>query len=145
MLVSLRDTVVAVQDAWLRLSRTPYCEVVDLSAWLTTVVTRISLNMLRSRKTRCETYMPEPIIDRAAGTSPEHAALLANTIGLALQVVLETIAPPERVAFVLHDIFAMPFEEIAPIVERSADAAPQLASRARRRVQARRVPTGADV
>jgi RNA polymerase sigma-70 factor (ECF subfamily) len=113
-------------------------EVDDLGAWLTTVVTRISLNMLRSRKTRSEASMPEPIIDRAAGTSPEHAALLANAVGLALQVVLDTLAPPERVAFVLHDIFGMPFEDIAPIVERTPDAARQLASRARRRVQARK-------
>jgi len=145
MLGSLSDAEDAVQDAWFRFSRAAYGEVDDLSAWLTTVVTRISLNMLRSRKTRNETYMPEPIIDRAAGTSPEHAALLKNTVGLALQVVLETLAPPERVAFVLHDIFDMPFEEIAPIVERTPDAARQLASRARRRVQARKATPDADV
>src|SRR5262252_507603 len=145
MLGSLSDAEDAVQDAWFRFSRAAYGEVDDLSAWLTTVVTRISLNKLRSRKTRNETYMPEPIIDRAAGTSPEHAALLKNTVGLALQVVLETLAPPERVAFVLHDIFDMPFEEIAPIVERTPDAARQLASRARRRVQARKATPDADV
>jgi len=145
MLGSLSDAEDVVQEAWLRLSGTAYEEVDDLSAWLTTVVVRLSLNVLRSRKTRSETYMPDPIVDSAAGTSPEHAALLANTVGLALQVVLETLAPPERVAFVLHDIFAMPFEEIAPIVERSADAARQLASRARRRVQARKVTTDDDV
>src|SRR5262252_4849810 len=145
MLGSLSDAEDVVQEAWLRLSGTAYEEVDDLGAWLTTVVTRISLNMLRSRKTRNETYMPEPIIDRAAGTSPEHAALLKNTVGLALQVVLETLAPPERVAFVLHDIFDMPFEEIAPIVERTPDAARQLASRARRRVQARKATPDADV
>src|SRR4029453_15050008 len=98
-------------------------------------VARISLNMLRSRATRSETRLPDPIIDRADGTSPEHGALLANTVGLALLVVLETLAPAERVAFVLHDIFDMPFEEIAPIVERTPDAARQLASRARPRVR----------
>ena len=140
MLGSLNDAEDAVQEAWLRLSGTSYDEVDDLGAWLTTVVARISLNMLRSRKTRSETHVPDPIIDRADGTSPEHAVLLANTVGLALQVVLETLAPPERVAFVLHDMFGMPFEEIAPIVERTPDAARQLASRARRRVQTRKAP-----
>src|SRR5215831_8290213 len=145
VLGSLSDAEDAVQEAWLRLSRTAHGEVEDLGAWLTTVVSRVSLNMLRSRKTRRETYMPEPIIDRAAGTSPEHAALLKNTVGLALQVVLETLAPPERVAFVLHDIFDMPFEEIAAIVERTPDAARQLASRARRRVQSRKATPDVDL
>jgi RNA polymerase sigma factor (sigma-70 family) len=145
MLGSLSEAEDAVQDAWLRLSGTAYGEVDDLGAWLTTVVARISLNMLRSRKTRSETHVPEPIIDRADGTSPEHGALLANTVGLALLVVLETLTPAERVAFVLHDIFGMPFEEIAPIVERTPDAARQLASRARRRVQARNAAPDADV
>src|SRR5215831_425355 len=121
MLGSLSYAEDAVQEAWLRLSGTAYGEVEDLGAWLTTVVVRVSLNMLRSRRTRSGTYMPEPIIDRAAGMSPEHAVLLANTVGLALQVVLETLPPPERVAFVLHDIFGMPFDEIARIVERSPD------------------------
>src|SRR5262249_74013 len=139
------DAEDAVQEAWLRLSGTAYGEVDDLGAWLTTVVARISLNMLRSRKTRSEDSMPEPIIDRAAGTSPEHAALLPTMVGLALQVVLETLAPPERVAFVLHDIFGVPFEEIAPIVQRTPAAARQLASRARRRVQARRATPDAGV
>jgi RNA polymerase sigma factor (sigma-70 family) len=137
MLGSLSEAEDAVQEAWLRLSGTAYGEVDDLGAWLTTVVARISLNMLRSSKTRGETHVPDPIIDRADGTNPEHGALLANSIGLALQVVLETLAPAERVAFVLHDIFGMPFQEIAPIVERTPEAARQLASRARRRVQAR--------
>jgi RNA polymerase sigma-70 factor (ECF subfamily) len=100
--------------------------------------------MLRSRKTRSETYVPEPIIDPAGGASPEHAALLADGVGLALLLVLETLAPAERVAFVLHDIFDMPFEEIAPIVERTPDAARQLASRGRRRVQARNTVADAD-
>jgi RNA polymerase sigma factor (sigma-70 family) len=144
MLGSLSDAEDAVQEAWLRLSGTGY-EVDDLGAWLTTVVARISLNMLRSRKTRSETHVPEPIVDRADGTSPEHAALLANTVGLALLVVFETLAPAERVAFVLHDIFGMPFQEIAPIVERTPDAARQLASRARRRIQARNATPDADV
>ena len=138
MLGSLSDAEDAVQEAWLRVSGVAYDEIDDLGAWLTTVVARISLNMLRSRKTRSETRVPDPIIDRADGTSPEHAVLLADTVGLALAVVLETLAPAERVAFVLHDIFGMPFEEIAPIVERTPDAARQLASRARRHIQDRK-------
>jgi len=145
MLGSVSEAEDAVQEAWLRLSGTADAEVDDLSAWLTTVVARISLNLLRSRKTRGETHVPEPIIDRADGTSPEHGALLANTVGLALLVVLETLAPAERIAFVLHDIFGMPFEEIAPIVERTPDAARQLASRARRRIQARNTSPDVDV
>jgi RNA polymerase sigma factor (sigma-70 family) len=145
MLGSLSEAEDAVQEGWLRLSGTAYGEVEDLGAWLTTVVARISLNMLRSRTTRSETRLPDPIIDRADGTSPEHGALLANTVGLALLVVLETLAPAERVAFVLHDIFDMPFEQIAPIVERTPDAARQLASRARRRVRERKATSDADV
>jgi RNA polymerase sigma-70 factor (ECF subfamily) len=145
MLGSQSEAEDAVQDAWLRLSGTTYGKVDDLSAWLTTVVARLSLNRLRSRKTRSETHLPEPIIDRADGMSPEHRALLANTVGLALLVVLETLAPAERVAFVLHDIFGMPFDEIAPIVERTPDAARQLASRARHRVQERNATPDADV
>ena len=145
MLGSLSEADDAVQEAWLRLSGTAHAEVDDLSAWLTTVVARISLNVLRSRKTRAETHVPEPIIDRLEGTSPEHGALLANTVGLALLVVLETLAPAERVAFVLHDIFGMAFEEIAPIVERTPEAARKLASRARRRIQARKATPAADL
>src|SRR5262245_19361997 len=145
MLGSLSEAEDAVQEGWLRLSGTTYGEVEDLGAWLTTVVARISLNMLRSRKTRSETGLPDPIIDRADGTSPEHEALLANTVGLALLVVLETLAPAERVAFVLHDIFDMPFEEIAPILERTPDAARQLASRARRRVRERKAAPDPDM
>jgi RNA polymerase sigma-70 factor (ECF subfamily) len=145
LLGSLSEAEDAVQEAWLRLSGTAYTEVDDLSAWLTTVVARISLNVLRSRKTRSATHIPDPIIDRLDGMSPEHAALLANTIGLALLVVLETLPPAERIAFVLHDIFGMPFEEVAPIVERTPDAARQLASRARRRVQARNATPDVDV
>jgi RNA polymerase sigma-70 factor, ECF subfamily len=139
MLGSLSDADDAVQEAWLRLSRTDASAVENLGGWLTTVVARVSLNMLRSRKTRREepmsVHMPDPIVDPAAGTSPEHEALLADSVGLALLVVLETLSPPERIAFVLHDMFAVPFDEIAAIVDRSPEAARQLASRARRRVQ----------
>ncbi|HYQ29257.1 MAG TPA: sigma-70 family RNA polymerase sigma factor [Polyangiaceae bacterium] len=145
MLGSRSEAEDAVQEAWLRLSGTAADEVDELGAWLTTVVARISLNVLRSRKTRSLAQLPDPIVDRADGTSPEHAALLANTLGLALLVVLETLAPAERVAFVLHDIFGMPFEEIAPVIERTPEAARQLASRARRRVQARNATPDADI
>jgi RNA polymerase sigma factor (sigma-70 family) len=145
MLGSLSEAEDAVQEAWLRLSGTAHGEVDDLRAWLTTVVARISLNMLRSRKTRNETHVPEPILDRADGTSPEHAALLADGVGLALLVVLETLPPAERVAFVLHDILDMAFAEIAPIIDRTPDATRQLASRARRRVQTRNPISDADV
>jgi RNA polymerase sigma factor (sigma-70 family) len=149
MLGSLSEAEDAVQEAWLRLGGTADGEVDNLRAWLTTVVARIALNMLRSRKTRSETHVPEPIIDPADGASPEHAALLADGVGLALLLVLETLAPAERVAFVLHDIFDMPFDEIAPIVQRTPDAARQLASRGRRRVQERnaipQADAGADV
>ena len=139
MLGSLSDADDAVQDAWLRFSRADTSEVENLKAWLTTVVSRVSLNMLRSRQTRREEgyapHMPDPIIDSPNGTDPEHQALLADSVGVALLVVLDTLSPPERLAFVLHDIFAVPFDEIAPIVDRSPEAARQLASRARRRVQ----------
>jgi RNA polymerase sigma-70 factor (ECF subfamily) len=145
MLGSQSEAEDAVQEAWLRLSGAAHEEVDNLAAWLTTVVARIALNMLRSRKKRSETYVPEPILDRPDGTSPEHAALLANHLGLALFVVLEMLSPAERVAFVLHDVFGMPFEEIAPIVERTPDAARQLASRARRRVQSRNADPDPDV
>jgi RNA polymerase sigma factor (sigma-70 family) len=139
MLGSLSEADDAVQETWLRLSRVDADEVENLGGWLTTVVARVSLNMLRSRRSRREEpldlRMPEPIVDRADGTDPEHEALLADSVGLALLVVLETLSPPERLAFVLHDMFALPFDEIAPIVGRSPEAARQLASRARRRVQ----------
>jgi len=145
MLGSLSEADDAVQEAWLRTSRADTEEVENLGAWLTTVVARVSLNMLRSRNVRREeplgVRVPEPIVDRADGTDPEHEALLADSVGLALLVVLETLSPAERLAFVLHDMFAVPFDEIAPIVDRSPEAARQLASRARRRVRAeRRVP-----
>ena len=141
MLGSLSEADDAVQEAWLRLSRSDADEIENLGGWLTTVVGRVSLNMLRSRRTRREepldaVHVPEPIVDRVDGTDPEHEALLADSVGLALLVVLETLSPPERLAFVLHDIFAVPFDEIAPIVDRSPEAARQLASRARRRVRA---------
>jgi RNA polymerase sigma-70 factor (ECF subfamily) len=139
MLGSLSEADDAVQDAWLRLSRADRSDVENLRAWLTTVVARVALNMLRSRKTRREqpldVRVPDPIIDPADGTDPEHEALLADSVGLALLIVLETLTPAERLAFVLHDMFAIPFEEIAPIVERSPEATRQLASRARRRVR----------
>jgi RNA polymerase sigma factor (sigma-70 family) len=139
MLGSLSEADDAVQDAWLRLSRTDAGEVEDLGAWLTTVVARVSLNMLRARnRQRVEPlrpHVPDPIVGRADGGDPEQEALLADSVGLALLVVLETLTPAERLAFVLHDMFAVPFEAIAPIVERSPQAARQLASRARRRVR----------
>jgi RNA polymerase sigma factor (sigma-70 family) len=130
MLGSLSEADDAVQDAWLRLNRTS--DVENLGAWPTTVVTRICLNMLRARR---ELQMPDPIIDPVDEIDPEHEALLADSVGLALLVVLETLSPPERVAFVLHDVFAVPFDEIARTLDRSPDAARQLASRARRRVR----------
>ncbi len=139
MLGSLSDADDAVQDAWLRFSRADTSDVENLKAWLTTVVARVSLNMLRSRKTRREEsyapHMPDPIVDGLDVTDPEHQALLADSVGVALLVVLDTLSPAERLAFVLHDIFAVPFDQIAPIVDRSPEAARQLASRARRRVQ----------
>jgi RNA polymerase sigma-70 factor (ECF subfamily) len=126
----------AVQEAWLRVSRSDADEIENLGAWLTTVVGRISLNMLRSRKSRHEesfdTWEAEPIAD---GVDPEDEALLADSVGLALLIVLERLTPAERLAFVLHDMFGVPFDEIAPIVERSPEATRQLASRARRRVR----------
>jgi RNA polymerase sigma-70 factor, ECF subfamily len=139
VLGSLTEADDAVQEAWLRLNRTDADEIENLGAWLTTVVARVSLNMLRARNTRREeplgVRMPDPIIDRTDGTDPEHEALLADAVGMALAVVLETLSPAERLAFVLHDMFAVPFDEIGRIVDRTPDAARQLASRARRRVR----------
>jgi RNA polymerase sigma factor (sigma-70 family) len=139
MLGSVSEADDAVQEAWLRLSRSGADDVENLRAWLTTVVARVCLDMLRSRKARREDplgpHVPEPIVSSQAGLDPEHEALLADSVGLALFVVLETLAPAERLAFVLHDMFGVPFDEIAPIVGRSPTAARQLASRARRRVQ----------
>jgi RNA polymerase sigma factor (sigma-70 family) len=139
MLGSLAEADDVVQEAWLRASRAGTDEVENLDGWLTTIVARVALNALRSRDTRreqpLEEYLPDPIIDSVDGTDPEHETLLADSVGLALLVVLEALTPGERLAFVLHDMFAMPFEEIAPIVERSPEATRQLASRARRRVR----------
>ncbi len=139
MLGSLSEADDAVQEGWLRLSRSDTSDVENLRAWLTTVVARVCLNVLRSRRTRREeplgVHVPDPVVSPADGTQPEHEALLADSVGLALLVVLETLAPAERLAFVLHDMFAVPFEEIAALVDRSPAATRQLASRARRRVQ----------
>ena len=149
MLGSLAEADDAVQEAWVRLSRTDTGAVENLEGWLTTVVARVALNMLRSRRSRREApigvHLPDPIIDPADGTDPEHEALLADAVGLALLVVLETLSPAERLAFVLHDMFAVPFEQIAPIVERSPEATRQLASRARRRVRGATPPPDADL
>ncbi len=149
MLGSLTEADDAVQEAWLRLSRSDHDEIENLPAWLTTVVARVSLNMLRSRNSRREApidelHVPEPIVDRLDETDPEHEALLADSIGLALLVLLETLSPAERLSFVLHDMFAVPFNEIAPIVDRSPDAVRQLASRARRRVRGAAPPPDTD-
>src|SRR6516162_6594632 len=137
MLGSLSEAEDAVQEAWLRLSGSR-TRIENLSGWLTTVVARVCLRMLRARESRREeplgVRIPDPIVDPADGTDPEHEALVADSVRLALLVVLETLAPAERIAFVLHDMFAVPFHQIAPIVDRSPAAARQLASRARRRV-----------
>jgi RNA polymerase sigma-70 factor, ECF subfamily len=139
MLGSLSEADDAVQEAWLRLSRADTDNVQNLGGWLTTVVGRVCLNMLRSRTTRREDpldpHVPDPIVSPEGAADPEQEALLADSVGLALLVVLEMLPPAERLAFVLHDMFAVPFDEIGPIVGRSATAARQLASRARRRVQ----------
>lgn len=139
MLGSLSEADDAVQEAWLRLSGADTSAVENLEGWLTTVVARVCLDMLRSRKSRQEqpfgVHVPDPIVDHQDGTGPEHQALIADAVGLALLVVLDTLAPAERLAFVLHDLFALSFDEIAPIVDRSPVAARKLASRARRRVR----------
>jgi RNA polymerase sigma-70 factor (ECF subfamily) len=139
MLGSLAEADDAVQEGWLRLTRTDAGSVENLTGWLTTVVARICLDMLRSRKSRREesldVHVPDPVLSRDDGADPEHQAVLADSVGLALLVVLETLNPPERLAFVLHDMFGVPFDDIARIVDRSPDAAKQLASRARRRVR----------
>ncbi|MFF4160030.1 sigma-70 family RNA polymerase sigma factor [Streptomyces sp. NPDC001678] len=139
MLGSLSEADDAVQEAWLRLARTDTGDVANLGGWLTTVVGRVCLDMLRSRNTRGEqpldVHVPDPVVSGADGIDPEHEALLSDSVGLALLVVLESLAPAERLAFVLHDMFAVPFDEIAPMVGRTPAAARQLASRARRRVR----------
>jgi RNA polymerase sigma-70 factor (ECF subfamily) len=149
MLGSLSEADDAVQETWLRLSRSDISGVENLGAWLTTVVARVCLDMLRSRKSRREeplaAHAPEPIGSRAGRGDPEQEALLADSVGLALLVLLDTLKPAERLAFVLHDIFAVPFDEIAPIVGRSPSAARQLASRARRRVRGATTVEDADL
>src|SRR5439155_3881497 len=147
MLGSVTEADDAVQDAWLRLNRADASNVDNLGGWLKTVVARLCLDMLRSRTARREepigVHVPEPIVSSADGVDPEQEALLADSVGLAMLVVLETLTPAERLAFVLHDTFALPFDEIAPIVGRSTEATRQLASRARRRV--RGASTSSDV
>jgi RNA polymerase sigma-70 factor (ECF subfamily) len=147
MLGSATEAEDAVQEAWLRLSRSDTDEVDNLGGWLTTVVARVCLDMLRSRRARREDYvgswLPEPVVTIENG--PEDEAVLADSVGLALLVVLDTLTPAERLAFVLHDMFGMPFDEIAPIVERSEAAARQLASRARRRVRGARPSSDVDL
>jgi RNA polymerase sigma factor (sigma-70 family) len=144
MLGSVIEADDAVQEAWIRLSRTDTSDVENLRAWLTTVVGRVCLNMLRARKSRREesldVHVPDPLVSRGNGVDPEHEALVGDSVGLALLVVLDTLSPAERVAFVLHDVFGVPFDKIAPILGRSSTAARQLASRARRRVRGAPVP-----
>jgi RNA polymerase sigma-70 factor, ECF subfamily len=139
MLGSSSEADDAVQEAWLRLSRSEAGSIQNLNGWLTTVVSRVCLDMLRARKARreqsLEAQLPEPLVDQTGGTAPEREALLADSLGMALLVVIEKLSPAERVAFVLHDMFAISYEEIAPILERSSTATRQLASRARRRLQ----------
>lgn len=148
MLGSVAEADDAVQDAWLRLARTDVTSVNNLGAWLTTVVARLCLNVLRAREQRredsFEVHVPDPVVSYDDGSDPEHEAVLADEVGLALLVVLDTLAPAERLAFVLHDMFAVPFEEIATLLERSPAATRQLASRARRRVQDRAPVPDAD-
>ena len=139
MLGSTSEADDAVQEAWIRLSRSDAAAIENLEAWLVTAVGRVALNMLRSRRTRREQpldeRLPDPIVDRADGVDPEHEALLADSVGLALLVVLEALTPAERLAYVLHDMFSVSFDEIGTILERSPEAARQLASRARRRIR----------
>jgi RNA polymerase sigma factor (sigma-70 family) len=148
MLGSTSEADDAVQETWIRLSRSKAGEIDNLEAWLVTAVGRVALNMLRSRRRRREqpldAHLPDPIVDRADGIDPEHQALLADSVGLALLVVLETLTPAERLAYVLHDMFAVPFGEIGAILDRSPDAARQLASRGRRRVRGADTPPDAD-
>jgi RNA polymerase sigma factor (sigma-70 family) len=145
MLGSQAEADDAVQEAWLRLSRQDATSIDNLGGWLTTVVARVCLDMLRSRKARREQPIDDNVPEPVADENAEQEALLADSVGLALQVVLQTLAPPERVAFVLHDLFAVPFDDIAPIVGRSTEATRQLASRARRRVQGKPAIPDAEV
>ncbi len=149
MLGDLTEADDAVQESWLRLNRSDTSGVENLGGWLTTVVARVCLDMLRSRESRREepldVHVPAPIVSHEDGIDPEQEALLADSVGLALLVVLDTLNPAERLAFVLHDLFAVPFDEIAPIVGRSPTAARQLASRARRRVRGGATEPDADL
>ena len=149
MLGSLSEADDAVQESWLHLSRSDVSGVENLGGWLTTVVSRVCLDMLRARASRREellsAHVPDPIVSRKGGIDPEYEVLVGDSVGLALLVILETLAPAERLAFVLHDVFSVPFDEIAPIVRRSPTAARQLASRARRRVQGAATVQDADL
>jgi RNA polymerase sigma factor (sigma-70 family) len=149
MLGSIADAEDAVQEAWLRMNQTDSASINNINGWLTTVVGRVSIDMLRARRARREdmpgTWLPEPVISDADDLDPEQQTLLADSIGVALLVVLESLHPAERLAFVLHDMFAVPYEEIAPIVEKSPAATRQLASRARRRVQGSSAVSDADL
>src|ERR671919_117463 len=149
MLGSVSEVDDAVQEAWLRLNRADAADIDNLGGWLTTVVARVCLDMLRSRQSRREEPFtpdaPEPVATGTSGSTPEEEALLADSVGLALLVVLDRLTPAERLTFVLHDMFAVPFEEIVPIVGRSPEAARQLASRARRRVQGETAVPDADL
>jgi RNA polymerase sigma factor (sigma-70 family) len=139
MLGSTSEADDAVQEAWIRLSRSDADQIDNLEAWLVTAVARVALNLLRARRTRGEepldAHLPDPIVDPADGIDPEHQALLADSVGLALLVVLQTLTPAERLAYILHDMFAIPFEQIGAILDRSPEAARQLASRGRRRIR----------
>jgi RNA polymerase sigma factor (sigma-70 family) len=149
MLGSLTEADDAVQDAWVRLSRSDATDVENLGGWLTTIVARVCLNMLRSRQHRREeplaVHLPDPVISLEADIQPEEQALLADSVGLALLVVLDALTPDERLAFVLHDMFELPFKDIAPVVGRTPAAAKQLASRARRRVKDAEIPADPDL
>jgi RNA polymerase sigma factor (sigma-70 family) len=149
MLGSVSEADDAVQEAWLRVNHADASEIENLGGWLTTIVSRVCLDMLRSRNARREQplgpHVPEPIVSREDEVDPEHETLLADSVGLALQVVLDTLTPAERLAFVLHDMFGVPFDDIAPIVDRSPAAARQLASRARRRVRGGAPPPDVDL
>ena len=149
MLGSLSEAEDAVQEGWLRLSRSDTSDVANLAGWLTTVVSRVCLDQLRSRKARredsLEERIPDPVVSESEAHDPEQQALLGDAVGLAMLVVLDQLAPAERLAFVLHDLFAVPYAEIAPVVERSVDATKMLASRGRRRIQGARVVPDVDL
>ena len=149
MLGSSAEADDAVQETWVRYARTDTSEVENLAGWLTTVVSRVCLNVLRARTTRREEpldpHVPDPVVTPAAGgLDPEQEVVLADSVGLALLVILESLGPAERVAFVLHDMFSVPFDDIAPVVDRTPEATRQLASRARRRVEGRAPSPGRD-